>query len=312
MIQTHFLISPAYSFGKEELPFHTFLATAPEAKTNSFSMDGETIDKLRVHQSRDIFVEAFECIAATMKGAALRPELVDIVVFFSSQAQGNFRDSNQRIGNLLKDLSLAPHSIFHISGTGCASALSAIQHAHGMLAGPRNKVILFVGLEKIVDESSRLQEYAVSSDAATSFILANTLEPFGQPSVLFAVRGTIVRSDAELMITGFGLGKRNLLREVLGDLMAQCQSISSEIDFLASSNLFHPIKVFKDTMLGFKSSQMFLGNCLEHGHALSCDPLINLVDIIQAAPRAAVVLLASESQGHAGATLLQMLYPETK
>lgn len=251
----------------------------------------------------DIYALASLAVAQTLKKTGISPQTIDCVILSSSKFNDGFDLQNKRLAEILTGHSIAPHSVFCVSGTGCVAALSALELGVALIDSHHSTNVLVVNIESLANGHGRFIEYALISDSAASVILSagqvssNSVEVIGYQKY----------TDTGQMLDGMKLENSGRNAEFVKAMLETCNVDSGEVRKILANNILLPLKTVKERSFGFSSRQLFLGNVPRIAHCLGCDSLIGLADFLEkAADPQGTCLLYGEADGHAACLLIKI------
>jgi 3-oxoacyl-[acyl-carrier-protein] synthase-3 len=161
--------------------------------------------------------------------------------------------------------------LFGVTLNRCATLLSALSLASGLIKGGQRRAILVISGDKVGNECHRFQKFALFSDGASSCIVAaEDLDGYSILGAASAIDTDSMKSDGEI--------SARLARNVNERLLSQARIVQTDVKVILNNNLFLPIVKMKEQQAGFQLPQLFLENINGKGHCFGSDPLINLAD----------------------------------
>ena len=213
---------------------------------------------------------AIESGSATLKSAAIDPAAVEALVLCSTSFPEGTGRHGAFVQTVLSGLGLGDVDFFGVTLNSCANLLAGIQVAESMVGSGRYRRVLVVTSDQVSDEATRMEKFALFSDAAASCVV--TADPGGFEVVSCAGAHNVADLDWSGEISA------DLARTVNGKLLKSAALSLEDVAGLLHTNIFKPIIVMKEMQAGFTADQLFTDNVARIGHCFGADPLINLVD----------------------------------
>ena len=229
----------------------------------------------------DIFDLGIQSAARTLARCEVSPDEIDFVYFCSTCFPG---DEIQHIGynaRVLNQLGLVNAFPIGITLNNCTSFLSAIVMAANVVSGGRYTNVLIITADKVYNESIRMNNFALLSDAAASCVVTS------RDSDGYRLVADIFRASDDPMHSNHGRDDAPLYRRVFNEIMEVAELRPEQIRQVFCSNIFRSVTMMKERKLGLSKSQIFLDNVARYGHCFSADNFINLIDYEKANPAAA-------------------------
>ncbi len=229
--------------------------------------------RFRVSQ-RPVFDLAATAASATLERVGELRQEVDAVLFCATRFPVEVDDHADLTGRFLERLGLRHAVPYGVTLNRCATLMAGLELAEALVHSGRRRAVLLVAVDAVTSDSDRLRPFAVFSDGAASCVVAAGRAPD------FALIGTATAVDATVMTPG-GEISGALARLVNADLFKGAEVGVRDVRRVAHNNLLLPILILKEQQAGFRRDQLFLRNVARIGHVFACDPLINLVDMVE-------------------------------
>lgn len=232
---------------------------------------------------------AIEAAANTLDAAAVRREDVDVVLFCSVNFVSEGRSLYQTV---LRRLGLTRAFPMGLTLNDCTMLPSAIELARSLIAAGYANVLI-ISANRIEDESHRLLNYALFSDAAVSCLVQR------ESGRGYEILASELMSRIRPAETGDGLADEALYRAAHERFMQKVQAPIARFHQVFCNNLFAPVVKIKEGRLGILEKQLFLENIPRISHCFAADPLINLADYSGRQPlqSGGLVMLTSDADG---------------
>ncbi|OLF14036.1 3-oxoacyl-ACP synthase [Actinophytocola xinjiangensis] len=214
---------------------------------------------------------AVESGAATLASAGLDPAAVEAVVLCSTGFPVGTGVHGAFVERVLTGLGTPDADFVGVGLNRCTNLLAGLHVADAYVRSGRHRRVLVVTTDRVTDETTRMDKFALFSDGAASCLV--TSEDPGDQELLGCASATrageldwaneinpelSVRVN-ERLLTPFGLAVTDLAG-------------------LLHTNVYKPVVYLKEMQAGFEATQLHLDNITRLGHCFAADPLINLVD----------------------------------
>ncbi|MEO1627466.1 MAG: hypothetical protein AAFV25_20110, partial [Bacteroidota bacterium] len=136
---------------------------------------------------------AQSAIRRSLEQSGLEAERIDLVIYCSAGPREAYQVVNEKMGSLLKELSISNAELFGQCFAGCVSIFSAIKVANVLLRSGQYRNVLIVTTDKIAGEAVRFREFGIYSDSASCFLLSSEIQEG------FDLLSVAVGSDFKLM-----------------------------------------------------------------------------------------------------------------
>ncbi|HWE88573.1 MAG TPA: hypothetical protein VG317_03800 [Pseudonocardiaceae bacterium] len=301
---TSYLSAPEYVLGEIEMD-HTMIPTLTE-RANELRIPATARlwgwGQIR-RTERGIAELAVASGAATLRAARLDPGEVDALMLCSTKFPGDAHTHGGFVREILTGLGMTDPAFLGITLNRCTNLLAALQVAGALVASGAHRTVLVVTTDRIDDEATRMENFALFSDGAASCLVSRAMPADG----FELVAGASAQQAAEL---NFATEiNSDLARRVSKDLLDPLGLDVADVATLSHTNLFTPLVVLKERQAGFATAQLYTENIARIGHCFAADPLINLVDRSRSAPPApgSYHLLAASVPGSRIGVLLRKL-----
>jgi 3-oxoacyl-[acyl-carrier-protein] synthase III len=274
MPRSTYLTAPAYVLGEIEADYTTIpdlttrareLGLAPQPELwgwRSFRRTRRGTDQLAAATGR-----------ATLRRAALDPSAVDALVLCSTKFPGGAETHGRFVESVMSGLGLHSAAFIGVTLNRCTNLLAGIDVADSMIRSGRHNRVLVVTTDRIEDETTRMQPFALFSDGAASCLVA------AEPGTADAYEVLCCASAQDTSSLDWSHEISSDLAKEVNDVIAKSTGVTiAEIDSLVHSNLFIPLVVAKERQAGFSPAQLDTRNVTRIGHCFAADPLVNLVD----------------------------------
>ena len=220
---------------------------------------------------------AIESGTATLLAAGIDAASVDALVLCSTRFPEATESHGLFVQTIMAGIGLCRAHFIGLTLNRCANLLAGLQTAEAMVASGQHRRVLVITTDRIADEATRMEKFAVFSDGAASCAVTDEDDgPAGFELVSCAAAHNLAELDwANEINSGLSLQVNECL---LGPLGMKIGDISG----LMHANIFRPIVVLKEMQAGFTPAQLYTGNITRVGHCFAADPLINLADRVAA------------------------------
>jgi 3-oxoacyl-[acyl-carrier-protein] synthase III len=260
------LTAIAYELGEDENEYHELPGRA--AALARFQMvDDPTLwgwGRYR-RTRRDVRHLAVASARKTLAVAEIAPGEVGMVILCSTSFPDGTGVHLDYCNLVLGELGLLDAFTFGMTLNRCGTMLGALRMAEIAIASRRLDNVLVISADCVADEATRLQNYALFSDAASSCLV--TASGVAGHDILHAGHAAQVSTIND---TGGALAADANRR--------MCRALGEDARLFKRvfhDNLFLPIVCMREQMAGFSQRQLFLDNIVAIGHCFSSDPLIN-------------------------------------
>ncbi|MGI5471283.1 3-oxoacyl-ACP synthase [Streptomyces sp. CA-132043] len=269
-----YLSAPSYVLGETEAD-HTTIANL-HARAREFGMPPKaelwgwgTVRRT----AKSLETLAVESGRAALRAAAVEPGSVDGLIVCSTKFPGGPRTHGRFVETVMTGIGLGDAAFTGITLNRCTNLLVGLRTAHALVAAGQHRRMLVLSIDRITDESVRMENFALFSDGAAACVVG--AEPHGADSYEL-VAGASAQDPASLDWSNEI--SSDLARVVNERVLTAAGMKPGDIDGVLHLNLFKPLVVMKERQAGFSAEQLFLDNISRVGHCFAADPLINLVD----------------------------------
>lgn len=214
---------------------------------------------------------AVECGTATLASAGLDPAAVDSVVLCSTGFPVGTGVHGAFVERILTGLGIADADFVGVGINRCTNLLAGLQVADALVRSGRHRRVLVITTDRVVDETTRMDKFALFSDGAASCVVAED-HPDGFDLLACATANRVAELDWSNEINPA------LAVEVNERLLKPFDLTLADVAGLLHTNVYQPIVYLKEMQAGFTKGQLYLDNITRTGHCFAADPLINLVD----------------------------------
>jgi 3-oxoacyl-[acyl-carrier-protein] synthase III len=269
-----YLSAPAYVLGEEEIDHAALPGLVDRAREFRLAPRPELWGWRTIRRTRRPIEDlAVESGRATLGAARLDPSSVDALVLCSTRFPGGAETHGSFASSVLTGLRMHTAAFTGITLNRCTNLLAGIDVADALVATGRHDRVLVVTADRIEDETTRLEPFALFSDGAASALV--TADP-----------GTADAYEVVCCASAQEAGSLDWSHEISADLAREVNTTVTkaagitleQIDGVLHSNLFIPLVVAKERQAGFAPRQLWTGNIARFGHCFAADPLVNLVD----------------------------------
>lgn len=269
-----YLSAPRYVLGEIDEDHTTVPQLAERARRFRMQPSAELWGWGTVRRTRRSREElAVDTGLATLHGAGVDPLSVDALVLCCTRFPGGADRHGRFTGTVMSGLGLTRAAFTGITLNRCTNLLAAIDVADAFVASGRHRSVLVVTTDRVLDETQRLENFALFSDGAASCLV--TAE-YRTPDS-YEILGCASAQNAAELDWSSQLSA-DLAREVNDSLLKPLGLRLGQISGLLHTNLFLPLLVMKERLAGFGAEQLYTDNVRRIGHCFAADPLINLVD----------------------------------
>lgn len=220
---------------------------------------------------RTIEAMAVECGAATLAAAGLDPASVESVVLCSTGFPVGTGVHGAFVERILTGLGVADADFVGVGINRCTNLLAGIQVADAFVRSGRHRRVLVITTDRVVDETTRMDKFALFSDGAASCLVTGD-HPGGYDLLACATANRAAGLDWANEIDP------ELSAKVNEQLLKRFDLALTDLAGLMHTNVYKPVVYLKEMQAGFEAAQLYLDNITRLGHCFAADPLINLVD----------------------------------
>jgi 3-oxoacyl-[acyl-carrier-protein] synthase-3 len=269
-----YLSAARYELGEIEAD-HTTIADLPaRARTFRMAPDPKLWGWGKVRRTeRGTARLAIDSGQASLRAAGIDAAAVDAVALCSTRFPGGAESHGAFVSEILTGLGTPDAAFVGITLNRCTNLLAGIDVAEALVASGRHRTVLVVTTDRIDDESTRMENFALFSDGAASCLVG--ADSRGEPA--YQILGCASAQRAADLDWSHEISA-DLSRAVNEALLKPAGLTVDQIDALLHNNLFTPLVVLKERLAGFTPRQLYTDNIPRVGHCFAADPLINLVD----------------------------------
>ncbi|MEV7727414.1 3-oxoacyl-ACP synthase [Streptomyces sp. NPDC087917] len=268
------LSAPRYVLGEREADHTTIDGLAERARQLGMPPRAALWGWGSVHRTaKALETLAAESARATLEAAGADAADVDCLILCSTRFPGGPRTHGAFVEKILAATGLTSAAFTGLTLGRCANLLTGIRTAQAYVAAGLYRRVVVVTADRVTDESTRMENFALFSDGAASCLVA--AEPLG-PDSYEIVAGASAQDPTGLDWTHEI--SSDLAREVNDRILDQTGMKIGDIQGVLHANLYKPVVVLKERQAGFTREQLYLDNIRRVGHCFAADPLINLVD----------------------------------
>ncbi|MGH3757359.1 hypothetical protein [Actinophytocola sp.] len=220
---------------------------------------------------RSIEELAVETGAATLAAARLDPAAVDSVVLCSTEFPVGTGVHGAFVARILTGLGIADADFVGVGINRCTNLLAGVQVADAYVRSGRHRRVLVITTDRVTDETTRLDKFALFSDGAASCLVTDD-HPDGFELLACAAANRATELDWSNEIDPA------LAIQVNEQLLKPFGLTLTDVAGLMHTNVYKPVIFLKEMQAGFAAAQLYLDNITRIGHCFAADPLINLVD----------------------------------
>jgi len=245
---------------------------------------------------------AIESGSATLRDAGVDRSSIDALVLCSTRFPGGAENHGGFVETIATGLGLDDVAFTGITLNRCTNLLAALQMTEALVASGRRRGVLVVTTDRIVDERTRMEPFALFSDGAASCVV--TAERGAGDG--YELVSCADAQDTSALDWSHEISPA-LSRRVNDALLGSLAMTAQDVCGLMHPNLFKPLIVMKERQAGFAAAQMYTANIARFGHCFAADPLINLIDRRAAGefPDGGYHMLAASVPGSRMAVLLR-------
>lgn len=267
------------AFGESERPYNEVVNFDDVLKANNYpNLPGLFGWGSYRKTESDIFDLGMAAATRTLAGSAISAKDIDFIYFCSTCFPGDEIEHIKYNAHMISELGTTNAFPVGITLNNCASFLSAITMACKMVESGAYNNILVITADKVYDETIRMNNFALLSDAAASCIVTN------RPVAGYRVVADVFRTSDNPIFTNRGKDDSPLYLRVFNEIMEKSSAKPGDIKKVFCSNVFKSITLIKERKLGFAKEQLFLDNIPRYGHCFSADVFINLIEYEKRAP----------------------------
>ncbi|MEU5158923.1 3-oxoacyl-ACP synthase [Streptomyces sp. NPDC020875] len=301
-----FLLSPRYVLGETEEPYTAVEDLAERVAQYAIPMAPRTWGWGSFFRTARTTVElAVESGNATLDAAGADRSSVDGLVVCSSSFPGTVDGHAPLVGAVMNGLGLTRASFTAgVTLNRCNNLLAGLHTARALVASGAHRLVLVVTTDKILDESVRLEKFALFSDGAASCLVSAAGPGPGREGL--AVLASASAQDPAVLGLRDQIDSR--LAIAVNAELEHATGVSPEkVTALLPANLVRPLITMKERQAGFAPDRTRTGNIERLGHCFAADPLINLTDLLASGDAVddGLYLLASSVPGARHGVLLR-------
>jgi 3-oxoacyl-[acyl-carrier-protein] synthase-3 len=285
-----YLTAPRYVLGEIEMDHTDIPGFAEGAEQRGMRPRPELWGWGKVHRTERSVAELMVEVGKQIVDCAD----VDLMILCSTRFPGDARTHGGFVETVLAGVGL-DCAFFGLTLNRCTNLIAGLSVAETFVRAGRYRTVLVITADRIADEATRLESFALFSDGAAGCLVTATeceYEILGSATAQSAgklewhneISADLARQVNETLLVPHGLGPR-------------------DVTGLLHNNLYLPIVVMKELQAGFTRAQLDTGNTARVGHCFAADPLINLVD--RRTEPGAYYLLAASVPGSRAAMLLR-------
>jgi 3-oxoacyl-[acyl-carrier-protein] synthase-3 len=285
-----YLTAPHYVLGEIEIDHTDLPGFAVRAEGYGMRPQPELWGWGSAHRTEKSLAELMVAVGKPVVGAAE----VDLVILCSTRFPGDAWTHGGLVGTVLASLGL-DCAFFGLTLNRCTNLVQGLSVAETFVRAGRCRTVLVITADRITDESTRLERFALFSDGAAACLVAA-----GEGE--FEILGSATAQHVATLEWHHEISA-DLARQVNEELLTPHGLCPGDIAGLLHSNLYLPIVVMKELQAGFTRAQLDTRNTARVGHCFAADPLINLVD--RHTEPGALYVLAASVPGSRAAMLLR-------
>jgi 3-oxoacyl-[acyl-carrier-protein] synthase III len=268
-----FLKAPGYVLGEHEADHSTIANLRCRARELRMPAVAELWGWGKVHRTgKSMETLAIESGSATLRAAGISPSSIGALILCSTSFPGGADIHGRFVEAIMAGFGLRDTAFIGITLNRCANLLAAIQVADALVAAGRHDRVLVITADRIEDEATRMEKFALFSDGAASCVVTRDSDPDGYQVLSCATAQNCRELDWTNEISS------DLSRQVNDKLLQPLGMTLADVAGLMHANLFKPLVVMKERQAGFTASQIYTANITRVGHCFAADPLINLAD----------------------------------
>lgn len=269
-----FLAAPRYVLGEIEAD-HTAIPNL-HARAREFGMapDPRTWGWGTIRRTeRNLAALAVESGSATLRASATELDSIDMLLLCSTRFPHDAGPQGLFMQAVSTGLGLRNTAFAGVAMNRCANVVVALHLACCLIASGQHRRVLVVTTDRVEDEATRMESFALFSDGAASCLV--TADPGGQ--LCYHIVSTATAQDPTALGSPNEISS-DLSRQVNDSLLTPLGMKTGDVSGLMHANIFMPILVMKELQAGFTPAQLWTDNIARIGHCFAADPLINLVD----------------------------------
>lgn len=267
-----YLVAPRYVLGEIEQGHGSIAKLVERAREFGMPVKPELWGWGSVRRTeRGLEAMAVDTGLATLHSAGVTASDVDALVLCSTKFPGGAEAHGRFVEVIMKAIGLDA-AFFGLTLNRCTNFLSGLSVAEALVRAGRYRRVLVVTTDRVDDEGTRMESFALFSDGAASCLVG--VEPGADG---YELLGAATAQDIGALDCGNEISS-DLAREVNDSLLRPHGLSLTDVAGLMHNNLFTPIVVMKERQAGFTAAQLHTANTVRVGHCFAADPLINLVD----------------------------------
>lgn len=285
-----YLTAPRYVLGEAATDHRDLPGFAARTRELGMQPKAELWGWGAVHRTQKPVAELAVEVGKLIVGAAE----VDLLILCSTRFPGDARTHGGFLETVLGGLGL-DCAFLGLTLNRCTNLVRGLSVAETFVRSGQYRTVLVITVDRVADESTRMESFALFSDGAAGALVTSTPGDF-------TILGSATAQDTAKLEWRHEISSA-LAREVNDALLPPHGLTTSDIVGLLHNNVYLPILVMKETQAGFTAAQLHTANVARVGHCFAADPLINLVD--RATEPDAHYLLAASVPGSRAAMLLR-------
>jgi 3-oxoacyl-[acyl-carrier-protein] synthase-3 len=294
-------IAPRYFLGETECSWHEIAGW--QLRADGFAMAPQPelwgwgkVRTTRYSREQMAILTAQETLAA----AKCQPEKVDGVIFCSTRFPGGPDEHVSFLAAVIAKCGLVNATTVGLTLGRCTNLLQALSIARALVLSGAYQRLLVITIDRMEEESERLENFALFSDGAASCLVVPSDYPVSGFAMLASAESHQLQSEQKEISS-------SLACQVNDKIFSAVPIVLADIDRLFHTNIYLPLCILKELQAGFSREQLFTDNIPRIGHCFGADPLINLIDVgqVQGLRDHAYYLLAASVPGARVAILLR-------
>lgn len=211
-----------------------------------------------------------KCVSETLSASGVAAKCLNHIVFATVDKSVRYLDQDFA-RNILDYLGLVNCVPTLISMQQCVSSLAALNHACALFADATVNHVIVVAFDFVVDDSDRIQPFALFGDAVTSCMITRgnaaglSLLSYGV-NVDFA--GLLGRDDFQ--------SRKKVAEISLERVLKEGNARIEDVERCFTTNLFKPLALFNASSSGIHSSKLCIDTLKSRAHCGNCDWMMNL------------------------------------
>lgn len=251
------LLAPRYHLGEHRTGHREIPGLAERARKFGMAPVPELWGWGSVYRTeRGIDELAVAAGSACLAHAGLDPADVDLLVLCSTRFPGGPDTHGGLVEQVVRGLGLSDPECLGLTLGRCTNLLAAIRLAEAAVAAGRVRHALVATADRIEEETTRVEKFALFSDGAAACLVS--AEP-GPAAETYEITATAAAQRTAELDWSHEINPK--LGQLVNERLREACGVGVEqLDGLLHPNLYTPIAVMKERQAGFSAAQLFTDN----------------------------------------------------